>query len=140
MKKLINNLLFSKKALAVFTAFSAVSVLFFYSVRYGYVFVDNALYSGFSLGLFVFVVLSAVCLLILLNLKVRQKLPVSEKGINAIALVCEALSIIAFLYSIITLITDDFMSLSSALYLGAEAFPVWSLVVGVAFSPLYFRL
>lgn len=140
MKQLLNNLLFSKKALAVFTAFSAVSALFFYSVRNGYVFVDNALYSGFSLGLFVFVVLSAVCLLILFNLKVRQKFPVSEKVINAVALVCEALSIIAFLYSIITLITDDFMSLSSALYLGAEAFPVWSLVVGVAFFAFVFPL
>ena len=140
MKKFLNKLLFSKGAVAFFTAFSAVSALFFYSVRYGFVFVDNVLYTGFSLGLFVFVVLGGISLLLILNAKVRKKYIIPEKFMNAIAFISEALAVIAFVYSAVALITDKGMSLSSAYALCQSALPVWSLVVGVSFFAFAFPL
>ena len=140
MKKFLNKLLFSKGAVAFFTAFSAVSALFFYSVRYGFVFVDNVLYTGFSLGLFVFVVLGGISLLLILNAKVRKKYIIPEKFMNVIAFISEALAVIAFVYSAVALITDKGMSLSSAYALCQSAWPVWSLVVGVSFFAFAFPL
>lgn len=140
MKKFINRLLFSKGAIAFFTAFSAVSALFFYSVRYGFVFVDNVLYTGFSLGLFVFVVLGGICLLLILNAKARKKYIIPEKFMNVIAFISEALAVVAFVYSVVAIITDHGMSLSSAFALFKSALPVWAFVVGVAFFAFAFPL
>lgn len=140
MKKFLNRLLFSKKALTFFTAFSAVSALIFYSVRYGFVFVDNALYTGFSLGLFVFVVLGGICLLLILNAKARKKHVVPEKAMNAAAFVSEALAVIAFIYSVVAIITDKGMSLASAFALFKAALPVWAFITGTAFFAFVFPL
>lgn len=140
MKKILNKMLFSKAAITFFTALSAVSALMFYSVRYGFVFVDNVLYTGFSLGLFVFTAVGSVCLLAILNAKVRGKYIVSEKIMNAAAFICEALAVIAFLYSIIAIITDKGMSLSSAFALFKSALPVWAFITGVAFFAFAFPL
>lgn len=140
MKKLLNKLLFSTGAVSFFTAFSAVSALFFYSVRYGFVFVDNVLYTGFSLGLFVFVVIGCICLLLILNAKARKKFIIPEKIMNIIAFISEALAVIAFIYSAVTLITDKGMSVSSMLSLLKSALPVWLLAVGVSFFAFAFPL
>ncbi len=48
MKERLNKLLFSKAALSVFTVLSAVGLLLSYSVRYGYVFVDNVIFNNAS--------------------------------------------------------------------------------------------
>lgn len=73
MKKILERLLFSKRAVAFFTAFSAVAVLLFYSVRYGFVFVDNVLYTGFSLGLFAFACIGSACLFMIFVAKAHKK-------------------------------------------------------------------
>lgn len=140
MKKVLNRLLFSKGAIAFFTAFSSVAVLIFYSVRYGFVFVDNVLYTGFSLGLFVFSAAGAVCLLLILNAKAREKYIIPEKLMNVAAFISEALAVIVFVYSVAALITDKGMSLSSAFALFRSAFPIWAFVVGVAFFAFVFPL
>lgn len=140
MKKLFNRVLFSKSATAFFTALSAVSVLIFYSVRYGFVFVDNVLYTGFSLGLFVFTAIGYVCLLTVLNAKVKRKFFIPEKYMNVIAFISEALSVIVLIYSIVAIITDKGMSLSSAFELFRSAFPIWLIIVGISFLHLHFRL
>lgn len=140
MKKLFNRVLFSKSATAFFTALSAVSVLIFYSVRYGFVFVDNVLYTGFSLGLFVFTAIGYVCLLTVLNAKVKRKFFIPEKYMNVIAFISEALSVIVLIYSIVALITDKGMSLSSAFELFRSAFPIWLIIVGISFFAFAFPL
>lgn len=72
MKKLLNRVLFSKSA----TAFSQRCPLFPFLFLFGKIrvrFVDNVLYTGFSLGLFVFTAIGYVCLLTVLNAKVKRK-------------------------------------------------------------------
>lgn len=49
MKGKIETLLFSKKSIFVFTVLSAVGLLLSYSVRYGYVYVDNVIFENASL-------------------------------------------------------------------------------------------
>lgn len=59
---------------------------------------------------------------------------------NVIAFISEALSVIVLIYSIVALITDKGMSLSSAFELFRSAFPIWLIVVGISFLHLHFRL
>lgn len=54
MKGKIETLLFSKKSIFVFTVLSAVGLLLSYSVRYGYVYVDNVIFENASLVFFHF--------------------------------------------------------------------------------------
>lgn len=140
MKKISERLLFSKRAVAFFTAFSAVAVLLFYSVRYGFVFVDNVLYTGFSLGLFVFACIGSACLFMIFVAKAHKKIILSETLMHVIAFISEALAVIVFIYSAVALITDNGMSLSSAFALFKSAFPIWAFVVGIAFFAFAFPL
>lgn len=140
MKKRLKAMFFSKAAIAFFTVLSAISALLFYSVRYGFVFVDDVLYTGFSLGLFVFTAIGAACLLAILNRKAQGKYFICEGATNTVAFLCEVLAVITFLYSIITIIVDKGMSLSTAYALFKSALPVWAFITGVAFFAFAFPL
>ena len=140
MKKRLKAMFFSKTAIAFFTVLSAISALLFYSVRYGFVFVDDVLYTGFSLGLFVFTAIGAACLLAILNRKAQGKYFICEGATNAVAFLCEVLAVITFLYSIITIIVDKGMSLSTAYALFKSALPVWAFITGVAFFAFAFTI
>lgn len=75
MKKFLNSLFFSKYTAILCMIVSAVSVLLNYAFRFGYVFIDNTLFNGFSFGLFIIALLNTVLLaaVSVLNMKGSDK-------------------------------------------------------------------
>ena len=83
MKTFLNHFLFSDVSVAVFTALGALGVLCFYSTRYGFVFVDNALFKNFALALFLLAVLGEVCLFTVFALRVHHSSLLPELSAEA---------------------------------------------------------
>lgn len=125
MRGKLEQLLFSKKSLSVFTALSAVGLLLSYSVRYGYVFVDNVIFKNASLIFFVFSISATVYLFAMLCMKMKNRSCVDHKLMKLGAFISEVCGILLIVYSFVTVITDRGMSLSTLESLLVKAFPVW---------------
>ena len=138
MKTFLNHFLFSDVSVAVFTALGALGALCFYSTRYGFVFVDNALFKNFALALFLLAVLGEVCLFTVFALRVHHSSLLPEKLACIMVLFGEVMAVVSLVYPLISLAVDQFMSLSSAWTLCKQALPVWGAVVSVAFFAFVF--
>ncbi|MGN0458474.1 MAG: metallophosphoesterase family protein [Eubacterium sp.] len=133
MKNKIEKILFSKAALSLFTAISAVGLLLSYSVRYGYVFVDNALFNNASFIFYLFSIICSVFLFTILCIKLQNKECINNVPIKICTIISEASGILLILYTFIAIITDRGMSIPSFKYLLLKALPVWSAAVAGAF-------
>lgn len=133
MKDKIEKLLFSTKSLAFFTALSALGLLLSYSVRYGYVFVDAALFENASFIFYLFSILCTAYLFVMLCMKLKNKSCAKSKLMNFFALICEVAGFLLVIYSLIAVITDRGMSIASARALLEKALPIWCAVFGGAF-------
>ena len=133
MKGKIETLLFSKKSIFVFTVLSAVGLLLSYSVRYGYVYVDNVIFENASLVFFIFSIFTTAYLFAMLYMKMKNQSCVNSKWMKFGAFLSELCGIFLIVYSFVTVIVDRGMSLSTLEALLAKAFPVWCAAVAGAF-------
>lgn len=131
MKKLLNNVFFSKGAAAVFAALAAVTVLLNYSFRFGYVYIDVALFSGFSLTLFVIMLLNAILLTAILALRMKNSAITSKKTFRVISVISELLEIVFAVVVIVNFIVGGGESIPVALKLCKELLPLWATVVSL---------
>lgn len=138
MKMFLNHLFFSDVSVAVFTALGALGVLAFYSVRYGFVFVDNALFKNFALALFLLAVFGEVCLFTVLALRVHHCSVLPPWLSCIMVLLGEIMAVVSVIYAFVSLLVDHFMSLSSAWALCRQALPVWGGIVAVTFFVFVF--
>lgn len=133
MKERLNKLLFSKAALSVFTVLSAVGLLLSYSVRYGYVFVDNVIFNNASFIYFIFTILTTVYLFSMLCMKIKNNSRADSRIMKVFAFISEVSGVLLVIYSVVNVITDRGMSLYSLRALLIKALPVWCAVVAGAF-------
>ena len=138
MKTFFNRFFFSNLSVAVFTALGALGVLAFYSVRYGFVFVDDVLFENFTLALFVLAVLGEVCLFAVLALRVHHCSVLPHRLSRIMTLLGEVMAMVSLIFTFVTLLVDSFMSLSNAWALCKQALPVWGSIVAVAFFAFLF--
>ena len=125
MKGKIETLLFSKKSIFVFTVLSAVGLLLSYSVRYGYVYVDNVIFENASLVFFIFSIFTTAYLFAMLYMKMKNQSCVNSKWMKFGAFLSELCGIFLIVYSFVTVIVDRGMNFSTLETLLAKAFPVW---------------
>lgn len=140
MKEKLEKLFFSRKSLAIFTVLSAVGLLLSYSVRYGYVYVDNVLFNYASFAFFIFSVISTLFLFAMLLLRIKSNPFTMKRPVKACIFIGELSGILMILYFAVVLITDSGMSASTAFYLCKKALPVWCAAVFGAFFLFVFPL
>lgn len=140
LRRFIGRLLLSKGALAFFSALSAVSALMLYAARCSFVFTDNAIFDGFMLGLFVFIVIGGIYLLAFLNIKARGIKAAPKPLMYIAALLSEILALAGIIYTVVSVIVDRFMNLSTTLALMKEALPAWLFITGCAFFAFMYPL
>lgn len=133
MKEKLEKLLFSRKSLIFFTVLSAVGLLFSYSVRYGYVYVDAVLFKYASFIFYIFSIFATVFLFTTLLRKIKNKNYTAGKVTKIFLFVGELSGFLLVLYTLVTVLTDRGMSLSTFEFLLIKAFPVWFAAVAGAF-------
>lgn len=131
MKKFLNTLFFSRTTAIVCMILSAIAVLLNYSFRFGYVFVDNVLFNGFSFGLFITAVLVSVALTAVSVLKLRGSDVCTKKGFKILQAVCEVFTVIFSIVVLVNFIVSGSESTSVAIKLCREILPFWSAIVGI---------
>lgn len=133
MKRFINRAFLGERGAAVFSLLAAVTVLFSYAFRFGYVFVDVTLFKGFSMALFIIMVLNAVLLTVLLALRLKNPDITANKTFCTVSCVSEVLGIIFAVVVLVNFIVSGSESIPVGLRLCRELFPVWLTAVGVVF-------
>lgn len=98
MKGKIETLLFSKKSIFVFTVLSAVGLLLSYSVRYGYVYVDNVIFENASLVFFIFSIFTTAYLFAMLYMKMKNQSCVNSKWMKFGAFLSELCGIFLIVF------------------------------------------
>lgn len=136
MKK-TNNKSTDTKALIAFSAISAIGLLFSYSIRFFFVFVDTALFTGVSFGLFIFAVVSTVFLFVNAYLSLKHKERLINKATKIPVILSEIISVLLIIVPIIILIVDP-TSLYTVLNLMKKALPIWIVAVLGCFYILVF--
>lgn len=131
MKKFLNALFFSKSTAIICMIASAVAVLLNYSFRFGYIFIDNTLFNGFSLGLFVIAVLITALLTTVSVLKMKGSAQCDKKGFKALQAVSEVFAVVFSIVVLVNFIVSGSESTSVALKLCGEILPFWLAIVGV---------
>ncbi len=132
MKIFLNKLFFSKCTVLICLAASAVSVLLNYSFRFGYVFIDNALFSGFSLILYSFALLNTGILLAEAALIMKHSDLCRKKIFQILQLACELFSAVFSIVVLVNLIVSGSESNSVAWKLCREILPLWLAVTGIS--------
>ncbi len=132
MKIFLNKLFFSKCTVLICLAASAVSVLLNYSFRFGYVFIDNALFSGFSLILYSFALLNTGILLAEAALIMKHSDLCRKKIFRILQLACELFSAVFSIVVLVNLIVSGSESNSVAWKLCREILPLWLAVTGIS--------
>lgn len=131
MKKFLNSLFFSKSTAIICMIASAIAVLFNYSFRFGYVFIDNTLFSGFSLTLFIIALFDTVLLTAVSALKMKDSEKCNKKGFRALQVVSEVFAVVFAIVVLVNFIVSGSESTSVALKLCREIFPFWLAITGV---------
>lgn len=131
MKKFLNSLFFSKSTAIICMLVSAVAVLFNYSFRFGYVFIDNTLFNGFSLILFIIAVLATALLTAVSVLKMKGSDQCNKKGFKVLQAVSEVFATVFSIVVLVNFIVSGSESTSVALKLCREILPFWLAIVGV---------
>lgn len=131
MKKFLNSLFFSKCTAILCMIGSAVSVLLNYAFRFGYVFIDNTLFNGFSFGLFIIALVNTVLLVAVSVLKMKGSDKCDKKGFKVLQVISELFAVIFFIVVIVNFIVSGRESSSVAIKLCEEILPMWLAVVGV---------
>lgn len=131
MKKFLNSLFFSKSTVIICMIASAVAVLLNYAFRFGYVFIDNTLFNGFSFGLFMIALLNTVLLVAVSVLKLKDSDKCSTKLFKILQVVSELFAAIFLIVVLVNFIVSGSESASVAIKLCKEILPMWLAVVGV---------
>lgn len=137
MKKKLNSLFFSTASLSVFTVIAALGLLFSSSVRYGYVFVDNALFENASFGFFVLSIITTAFLFLFLCLRIRGNEKTNSALLKVPALISEVFGILLVVYSIAAFATDS-QATDTIISLFKQALPLWAAVVSILFFAFIF--
>ncbi|MGN0532091.1 MAG: metallophosphoesterase family protein [Eubacterium sp.] len=133
MKEKLEKFLFSKTSLSVFTVISAVGLLLSYSVRYGYVYVDDVFFNNASFAFYILSIISTAFLFVLLCMNIKDKARMKSKWMMFLTFICELIGILLVLYTVVTIAVDRGMSLPTFNYLMVKALPVWCAAVAGAF-------
>lgn len=132
MKKFFNKVFFSKTASGIFTLLAALGLLLSNSVRYGYVFVDNAVFGGASFGFYIFSIFSSAFLFAYFCLKIRDNSVTDKAVMKVLAFIGEFVGFLLALYSLIAALTDP-QATMTIVALFKDALPIWAGIVGVLF-------
>lgn len=131
MKKFLNSLFFSKSTAIVCMGVSALAVLLNYAFRFGYVFIDNTLFNGFSLGLFIIAVLDAALLTAVSVLKMKDSDKCNAKGFKVLQVITELFAAVFSIVVLVNFIVAGRESTSVAIKMCREILPFWLAIVGV---------
>lgn len=133
MKKFLNTLFFGKYSALAFAAVAAVASLLDYSFRFSFVFIDNSVFSGFSLILFIVSVLAAAFLTAAASLKMRNSHCCDKKWFKAIQCISVIYTVFMTIVVLISFITAGSESSPVALTFCKQLLPLWVAIVAVAF-------
>lgn len=131
MKKFLNSLFFSKCTAIICMIGSAVSVLLNYSFRFGYVFIDNTLFSGFSFALFIIALLNTVLLVSVSVLKMKGSDKCKTKLFKVLQIISELFAVVFFIVVLVNFIVSGSESAPVAIKMCKEILLMWLAVVGV---------
>lgn len=129
MKKFLNGLLYSKPAVLIYTALSALALLVYYSFRTSFVFVDKSLFSGFSLMLFVIALLNTFLLTSFSVAKMKASKCCDKKAFKIIQFISEVFAVVFAIVAFINIITAGSETLSVAVRLCKQNLPLWTSAV-----------
>lgn len=131
MKKFLESLFLNKSTAIIGMIVSAVSVLLNYSFRFGYVFIDNALFNGFSFGLFIIALLNTVLLVAVSVLKMKGSDKCDKRVFKVLQVISELFAAIFLIVVMVNFIVSGMESSSVAIKLCEEILPMWLAVLGV---------
>lgn len=131
MKKFLNLLLFSKETAIICMIISAVSVVFNYAFRFGYVFIDNTLFNGFSLALFIVAVLNLAFITAISVFKMKSYDICNKKGFKALQFLSELFTVIFFIIVFVNFVVSGSETISVAIKMFWEILPFCSAVAGI---------
>lgn len=134
MKKGLQCLFLGKYFSVIIGAMIAVSVLFNYAFRFGYVYIDNVLFAGFSLTLFLIAVVDAVLLAVLASLRMRGSRVCAKKGVVVLQCLAELFAIVFTIIVVVNFLVSGEESIPVAMKLCKEILPLWSAVTGLVFA------
>lgn len=134
MKNVLNKLLLSKGAVITFMLLSSVSAVLNYALRFGYVFIDNVLFNGFSFAFFVIAVVNCAVLICLSVMKMKDSAACNQKAFKIIQCISEIFVIIFTVVVIGNFIGTGKESSPVAFKLLKEILPFWLAVFGVAMA------
>lgn len=134
MKNLFNKLFFSKGALITYMVLSSISAVLNYSLRFGYVFIDNALFEGFSFALFVIAVVNCALLFCFAALKMKNSDICDKKAFRIVQCISEIFAIIFTVIVLVNFLVTGKESTPVALKLLKEILPFSLAVLGIAFT------
>lgn len=143
MKKIrsfLEKLLLCRCAPAVYALLGAVVVLLYYAYRFGFVFVDTALFTPFS---FILLVLALVCtgfLAVAASLRLRDKAVCSKTPFCVVQSLAEVFVLIMLFVDIGNVAAGNRESHVAAFGMGKEVLPLWLAVVCMAAAVLVLPL
>lgn len=137
MKKRFNSLFFSTVSLSVFTAIAAFGLLLSNSVRYGYVFVDNALFKNASFSFFVLSIITTAYLFLFLCLKLRGNEKINSAILKVPAFISEVFGILLVVYSVAAFATDS-QATDTIIALFKQSVGLWAAIVSILFFAFIF--
>ncbi len=143
MIKKIKNLVTNKNVLCIFAFLSAFAGVVHYALRTSYVFVDTAVFNGFSLTFLSLIVLNSVLLMALYVIKsnsVRSngKELADSKAFSVLAFIGFALTVFFVIFDTVNLAFSGIETTTPALHLLKQSLPLVASFFGIAFFALVF--
>lgn len=131
MKKLLNKMLLGRYSAVLFFLISAVAVLFNYSYRIGYVFVDIVVFENFSFAMFMIAVFNTIALLVYSALRLQDSRFCTKKAFPVLQCIAELIALIFLIVDIVNYAVGGKESAPVAFRLCSEILPMWLTAVGL---------
>lgn len=125
MKKILNNLFFSKATSILFFFICAVGILLDYSMRSGYVFIDKSLFNGFSITLFVLAIVNTALLIYLACCKMKNSDVCEKKMFKVFQVISKFYAGFYFVIAVVKYAVSGSETDSAAVGFIKEMLPVW---------------
>ncbi|MEG1845498.1 MAG: hypothetical protein RR239_01210, partial [Oscillospiraceae bacterium] len=116
MKEKLLKLVYSKAVMITIMVIALLTPLFNYGFRFGYVYIDNALFKGFSLSLFIFMVLNAVAVFTLFTIKIKEESVANKKLYKVFYFLSLILTIVFAIVILVNMIVSGSESIRAAAY------------------------
>lgn len=128
MKNFLDKLFYSKASILTITALTSICLLISYGARFGNVFIDNTLFSGFSLILFILAILDTIFLTASVILKMKNSNIFSIKIFKIAQIISILFAFIFIVINLGTLAVSGTESTPVAFRLMKKALPFWAAI------------